>query len=263
LFFVANATAEFWQRAVQGAQDASRILGVELDVEIPRPDDLVDQQIAIIRSLNCTNYDGVAMSPAAPEAQVESINDLAGQTNVVTIDRDTDKSKRRCHVGYGQANAGRLAARLVRDQLSRSGKVLLLATAFSDDARNSNVCERLAGFKEQWEIPGQDNAMSCSIVEAAIDSDLAATLLDPELALIVALDCKAAESTLQALALQSDTRRVPMIAFEPNETIFDAVDDGRVCSAIFDDPYLSGFAAASTRPLYPCRAMALFFSTAK
>jgi ribose transport system substrate-binding protein len=243
LLFIGNATGDFWQRTVEGAQDAARMLGVELDVEMPTPDDLVDQQNSAVQRVSSTNYDGVAMSPAAPKSQVESINDLAGQTNVVTIDRDDDKSKRICHVGYCQSSAGGLVARLVRDQLSRPGKVVLLATTFSDDAQNTNVCERLAGFKEQWRLPAKDNAMTYSIVEAATDSDLAATLIDPELTFIVALDSKAAESALKALAAQSETRRVPMIAFEPNQAIFDAIDDGRVCSAIFDDPYLSGFTA--------------------
>jgi ribose transport system substrate-binding protein len=243
LLFIGNATGEFWQRAAEGARDAARMLDIELDMEMPRPDDLVDQQISVVQRLNTTNYDGVAMSPAAPESQVESINNLAGQTNVVTIDRDADKSKRMCHVGYCQTSAGRLVARLVRDQLLRPGKVVLLATTFSDDAQNADVCERLAGFKEQWDLSGQINAMSYSIVEAATASDLAATLVDSELALIVAFDSKAAEAGLTALAAQSKTRRVPMIAFEPNQAIFEAIDDGRVWSAIFDDPYRSGFTA--------------------
>jgi ABC-type sugar transport system substrate-binding protein len=243
LLFVGNTTSEYWQRAAQGAQDAARMLGVDLDVEMPTPDDLVDQQISVVRRLNSANYDGIAMSPAAPESQVESINDLAGETNVVTIDRDADKSKRMCHVGYCQVNAGRLVARLVREQLSRPGKVVLLTTVFSDEARNTNVCDRLDGFEEQWGPSGQDDAMRYSIVKIAADSNLAATLVDPELAFIVACDCKAAEAALKALASQSETRRIPMIAFEPNQAIFDAIDDGRVCSAIFDDPYLSGFTA--------------------
>jgi ribose transport system substrate-binding protein len=243
LLFIGNATGEFWQRAAEGARDAARMLGVELDMEMPAPNDLVDQQISVVQRLNSTNYDGVAMSPAAPESQVESINNLSGQTNIVTIDRDADGSKRMCHVGYCQTSAGRLVAGLVRDQLFRPGKVVLLATTFSDDAQNANVCERLAGFKEQWGLSGKINAMSYSLVEAATASDLAATLVDPKLALIIAFDSKAAESALKALAARSETRRVPMIAFEPNQAIFDAIDDGRVWSAIFDDPYRSGFTA--------------------
>src|SRR5262249_47699954 len=88
LLFIGNATGDFWQRAAEGARDAARMLGVELDVETPTPGDRVDQQITVARKVNSTSYDGVAISAAEPESQVESINNLAGRTNVVTIDRD-------------------------------------------------------------------------------------------------------------------------------------------------------------------------------
>jgi ABC-type sugar transport system substrate-binding protein len=93
--------------------------------------------------------------------------------------------------------------------------------------------------------------MPCSIVQVATDSktleplsqDLSAALADPELAFIVAFDSQSAESALKVLAARSESRRIPIIAFEPNQAIFAAIDDGRVCAAIFDDPYRTGFAA--------------------
>ena len=93
--------------------------------------------------------------------------------------------------------------------------------------------------------------MPCPIVQIAtgsktlerVSQDLSAALADPELAFIVAFDSKAAESALKALAARSESRRIPIIAFEPNQAIFDAIGDCRVCAAIFDDPYRSGFAA--------------------
>jgi ribose transport system substrate-binding protein len=247
MLFIGNATGEYWQRTLDGARDAAKAIGIELDVEMPTPNDLVDQQNSIVRTINSANYDGVAMSPADPESQVKPINDLASQTKLVTIDRDGCNLQRICHVGYCQASAGHLAARLVSDQLSRPGKIALLATSFSNDPRNENVTDRLAGFKDQWGPSGQDDL---TLVEAATDPALAATLADPELAFIVAFDSKAAVFALKTLAAQSETRRVPMIAFEPNQAIFDAIDDGRVSSAIFDDPYRSGFAAIERLDAY-------------
>jgi ABC-type sugar transport system substrate-binding protein len=120
------------------------------------------------------------------------------------------------------------------------------------------VNERLAGFKEIWGQCGQVDEMPCPILQVATDptnlepvsQDLSATVADPELAFIVAFDSKAAECALKALASRSETRRVPIIAFEPNQAIFDGIDDGRVCSAIFDDPYRSGFTAIQRLGLY-------------
>jgi hypothetical protein len=41
-----------------------------------------------------------------------------------------------------------------------------------------------------------------------------------------------------------------MITFDPNETIFAAIQDGRVTYAVFDDPYRSGFAAIEKLGVY-------------
>ena len=188
MLFVGNSTGEFWQRTLEGARDAAKAIGVELDVEMPTPNSLVDQQTSIVRKFSPAKYDGVALSPADPESEIEPINDLASQTKLVTIDRDGCKSRRMCHVGYCQASAGQLVARLVSDQLSRPGKVALLATSFSNVPRNENVTDRLAGFKEQWGSPGKDDSMQYPLVEAATDSALAATLADPDLAFIFAFD---------------------------------------------------------------------------
>lgn len=242
MLFVGNATGEFWQRSVEGARDAAKATGVELDVEMPTPNNL-NEQISIVRRINSGGYNGVAMSPANPESEIEPINDLASETKLVTVDRDGYESRRLCHVGYCQKNAGQLVARLVRDQLSRPGKVALFATTLSDTAQNTIVSERLAGFKEEWRTSGENNSTSNPIVEPATDSALAAALVDPQLAFVVAFDAKAAACALKALGAQSATRRVSMIAFDPNRAIFDAIDDGRVSLAIFEDPYRSGFAA--------------------
>jgi ribose transport system substrate-binding protein len=242
MLFIGNATSEFWQRSVEGARDAAKAVGVELDVEMPTPNDL-DEQTSIVRRINSGGYNGVAMSLASPESEIDPINDVASQTKLVTVDRDGCKSRRMCHVAYSQTSAGQHAARLVRDQLSRPGKVALLATALSDATRNNNVSERLAGFKEEWRASEEDNPTSNPIIEPTADSALAAVLVDPQVAFIVAFDAKTAAFALKTLAAQPAKHRVPMIAFDPNRAIFDAIDDGRVLLALFDDPYRSGFAA--------------------
>jgi ABC-type sugar transport system substrate-binding protein len=127
--------------------------------------------------------------------------------------------------------------------LSQRGKIVLLATTFSDDPQNANVCQRLAGFKDECQTIEQYEAIQSTVIEIDAESDLSTTLVDPELAAIIAFDSKAAESALKVLAARKDHRRVPMISFDPTSAILDAIEDGRVRSAIYDDPYRSGFKA--------------------
>ena len=143
-----------------------------------------------------------------------------------------------------------LAARLVGHQLTRAGTIALLATTFSEDFRNANVSDRLAGFKEIWGPLGRYELKPCPIIEVATSADISAALADPELAYIVAFDSKSAEAALDALDAQAKKRCVPIVAFDPSEAVFDAIGDGRVQSAIFHDPYRSGFAAIERLGVY-------------
>src|SRR4051794_18326504 len=188
MLLIGDGTGEYWRNTLAGAQDAARELGVDLEV-IATLDDLVDQQTTSARRINPADYDGVAISPADPESQIG----IASGTKLVTFDRDGYTSQRLCHIAFAEETAGALVARHVGDQLSRPGKVALIATSFADDAQNSNVTERLVGFKEQWGPCGQNPALRCPVIQIAIDAkkleppspDLSTTLADPELSFIV------------------------------------------------------------------------------
>jgi ribose transport system substrate-binding protein len=247
LLLIESGIGEGAQRTLAGARAAAQSLGFELDVATPAPDDIANRQAAIVQKIKPVDYAGVAFCPAAPEAQIDLINDLARKTKLITVGTDCDKSRRLSHIGFSQSNAGALAARVVGDELSRQGKVALLTSKLANAAPNTRVTDRLNRFKQMW----VEHPTDCPIIEADIDSndvehmshDLATILADPELAFIVAFDSKAAESALKVLATLSRTRRVPMIAFDPSSAIFDAIDNGRACVAIFDDPYVNGFTA--------------------
>ncbi len=257
LLLIGSGSEENWQRTVEGARAAAKELNIALDVELPTSND-ANWQNALVRETKLSAYDGIVISPIDPDSQMELLNDLAGRTKLVTIDRDSEESKRLCHIAYSQASEGRLAARLVAERLSRPGKVALLISTVSDDPRDTKTNQRLAGFKEMWGPSGPNEALPCPIIQVATDSensgprrqDLCTILTDPELAYIVALDSKAAAAALDALAGQSETQHLPIIAFDPSEAIFDAIDDGRVCSAIFDDPYQVGYTAIQRLDAY-------------
>src|SRR4051812_19083289 len=85
MLLIGGETGEYWQRTVAGAQAAARELGIELDVKMPAPENLLDQQLAIMRKINPGDYDGVAFSPADPDSQIEQINHLASRTKLVTV----------------------------------------------------------------------------------------------------------------------------------------------------------------------------------
>ena len=83
-----------------------------------------------------------------------------------------------------------------------------------------------------------------------MSTDLATLLAEPGLAYIVALDSQSAEFVLAAQATISLSHRAPIVALDPNDAIFDAVQDGRASCAVFGDPYFCGFTAIERLGIY-------------
>ncbi len=83
------------------------------------------------------------------------------------------------------------------------------------------------------------------------DSELLAkSLLDSDVRMIVAFDTKATEAAIGLTAKLPAAQRPAVLAFDPSAAVFDAIEDGRVCSAIVDDPYRDGFEAIQRLAMY-------------
>jgi ABC-type sugar transport system substrate-binding protein len=70
------------------------------------------------------------------------------------------------------------------------------------------------------------------------------------LALLVAFDTKSAESALKAMATWPESKRIPIVAFDPSAVVLDAIEDGRVTSALLNDPYQDGYEAIERLAIY-------------
>ena len=250
VLLICSATDEAWQRTLVGAREAAKEFGVELRAEAPAPDQTVEQQSELVRKIHPAEFAGIAISPEDAAAQVEVINDLASRTKLVTIGNDAENSKRLCHVGFCQTNAGAKAASMVREGLTRPGQVVLLTTVAST-GRNEIVRERLAGFQEKW-AEDRDYASKYPAIAVSIDGNdsLLEALADPKLALIVAFDVEAADSVIKATSAWTESKRIPIIALDTDEMILAAIEDGRVWSAVFNDPYEDGYEAIHRLAIY-------------
>jgi ribose transport system substrate-binding protein len=257
ILFVGDGAGESWARIEAGARAAAHDFGISVRFESPAPEgDPLDQQTAILRKINYADCDGVAFCPAEPTSQAELINALADDTKLVTVGKDTEESHRLCNVGFCAYSTGRMAAWLARAELPRDGKVVLL---YSEAELNTDVSERLEGFKEAWaEVDDKDTFERHSIVSIDVNSanimsttdDGRATLIHSQVAIVIAFDTEAAEAAIDSFGAQRQTARIPIIAFDPNSDVLDAIDDGRVDLAIYDDPYRKGYEAIERLALY-------------
>jgi ABC-type sugar transport system substrate-binding protein len=264
VLLIGNGGSDEWKRVVAGARAAADILNIELHVEATvggHANSRVAalEQAAAIQNLNLPAFDGVAFFPADAESQIELVNYIAGQTKLVTLGRDCDNSKRLCYVGVCDGNDGRAAARMVRERMTRPGKVALVSPSDLDARGEREVSERLHGFREQWnELGDLANYKICEFAIASTDRTLDASLGEPpllevlgdaELAYIVAFDVQSAEHAMELFAGTADGR-VPIIAFGASDSIFTGIEDGRVEAAVCHDPHRDGFEAMQRLDVY-------------
>ena len=146
--------------------------------------------------------------------------------------------------------AGAKAAWIARRELTRDGQIALLTTAASS-GQDEIVRERLTGFQEVWATHA-DNAAHYPIMVVPVDADgsLSKTLSNPKLALIVAFDVEAAELAIKATASRPESERIPIVTLDTSEIVLDAIEDGRVSSAVFNDVYEDGYEAVRRLAMY-------------
>jgi ribose transport system substrate-binding protein len=257
IMLIGNAGGQQWQRTLAGAQAAAREFGVELRFESPALNETAEQQSAVMRKVDLVECDGVALLPVEPISQVTLINELASRTKLVTVGNDAENSKRLCNIAFCPKNAGAKAAMLARQDMRRPGKVALLTAGVSVGPDESAREQLISGFNAAW-ARDAETAARCTTIAIAIEraggeqavGGLSATLADAELALLVAFDVKSAESALEAMTTWPESKRIPIVAFDPSVAVLDAIEDGRVTSAVLNDPYQDGYEAIERLAIY-------------
>lgn len=256
VLIIGDGRTETWPSMTAGARAAALQFGLDVCFERPKPGDSCNDQSRLLSELDLSPFAGVAVSPVNPDTQCDQINDLAGRTNLVTFGKDCDKSRRLCHVGYYQNGTGRMVAHIVHQTLQPGDQIALLHIS---DTANSDVRERLEGFRaawEEWDVGHPSGEVS--IVEVLIDSrnetqasqDLARAVQNPRLATVIAFDQSASELVADTLAQTVHSNLPNVIAFEPTAKVLDAIESGRVSFTVYNDPYRQGYEVVERLSMY-------------
>jgi ribose transport system substrate-binding protein len=256
LVFVTGGTGPYWQATIEGAQAAARSLQAKLLVESPEKQENLEDQQEILRKIDKTKVDGLAVSPLDAEQQVELIDQLCEGLRVVTFDSDAPKSKRLSHVGTSNFSAGRMCARLVSEAIPDGGEIAV----FLANATKENLIDRKGGFQERISQLADDveegqEAPKYKIVgfleDNGSDEKCVANLVQvlkehPKVNCLVTLNARQGPVVLAHLEQVGKLEQVQIITFDTNEATLAAIESGRVYATIAQDPYRFGYEAVRT-----------------
>ncbi len=248
---------DFWEIVISGAKNAAKDYKADLTVLEPKPSEY-DSQSSIIFGLDPTEFDGIAVSPAAPIDQTKMLSRLATQTYLVTYDNDAPLSLRHCYIGTNNTAAGRLCGRLVKEALPEGGQVAIFIGDLTRDnarLRRNGVIETLISgvegeLAEDYPANQELSGNGFVIVKTYLDGsdpkkaeqNVVTALKDyPELVGMIGLYGYNGPAILKEVSKADKVGEVKIIAFDEFENTLQGIVDGAIHATVLQDPYKYGY----------------------
>jgi ribose transport system substrate-binding protein len=250
--FVTNNPEDFWTIAEKGARDAAEKYGVEVDFRRPDKGD-TSIQMNIVNELVAKGVKGVAVSVINPEEQTPDLKNVAGKTNLLTVDNDATESGRLCYIGTDNYEAGKAVGRLVKEVMPNGGTIAIFVgqiTPINARLRFQGVVDELAGQKDaKGPTYGKytlykndaitDNASRQTCVDNAKDAIEKVKGVDS--VCMVGLWAYNAPAILEAAKSKNAAGKIKIVSFDEYPDTLTAIENGEIYATVVQDPYNFGF----------------------
>jgi len=242
--FVTNNSSDFWNIAAKGVSKAEKDLGIKAEVFRPMKTEVSEQQ-RIIEDLMVQNFDGLAICAINPDAMTPLLDRVAAKMPVVVHDSDAPKSQRKAFVGTDNVAAGKLAGQAAIDALKAAniskGKIAIFVGRI--DMQNS--IDRKRGIDETLGkqpgieilpvfLDGADRNKAKKNVEDALARY-------PDLVMVMGLWSYNGPAMVDAVKASTRAKKPVVVAFDEEEEVLKAVQDGTIFATIVQRPFQFGY----------------------
>ncbi|MDG1138264.1 MAG: sugar-binding protein [Opitutales bacterium] len=259
--YVTNGVDPFWDLCAAGVRIAEKEFGVSCEVLMP-PKGVVDQK-RMMETLLAKGIDGIAVSPVDAENQTPFLNEVAGNTILITNDSDAPKSKRLIFIGTNNYKAGRSLGGLVKKALPEGGEVMLFVGRLEQlnaRQRRQGVIDALLGRPEQsleqvkYDPVDATNLTSegskYTILDTRTDNfDKARAKSNAEDAIakykdlrcMVGLFAYNPPSCIDAIKEANKLGAIKVCGFDEQDSLLQAITDGHAYGTISQQPWKYGY----------------------
>ena len=254
--FINNGPADFWKHATVGAHKAGKDFNV--DVTVITPLNATDQTRKV-EDLLTRGVDGIAISPIDPDNQVDTINNAAAKTILLTHDSDAPLTNRLLYIGMDNYRAGLMCGKTLREAMPDGGKVMIFVGRLDQD----NAKRRRTGFIDAFlgleADPNHNYPSGQELVSADKKYTVLGTMTDqfdkakakanvedavtskPDIAGMVGLFGYNPPLILEGLDRVSKLGKIKVMAFDEDEGTLQGIKDGNVVATIVQNPYQYGY----------------------
>lgn len=243
-----NIAVPFWVPVRQGAEDAGKLLGVEVqftgpsDFNLPRQRDILQAAIA-------SGVDGIGTTMPDTEAFDDIVDEaLARGIPIIAFNAD-DPNRRMAYIGQDNVEAGRAMGRKILELLPDGGQVLLAIHT----PGHLSLEQRLSGIKEVLDQAGN---IKYDVVATTTDLVRATTLIDSyyqghqDTVGMFSVDDIGGSAIAQFVDQAGLKGKVVCGGFDLVPEIMLAIADGRCQFTVDQQPYLQGFQTVIQLYLY-------------
>lgn len=238
--FVTNNVSDFWKIAEAGVRKGEKEFDAICDIKMPTQGTAAEQKV-ILEDLVTKGVTGVAISPVNPDSQTDVLNKAASRLNLICMDSDAPKSKRRFYVGTSNVDAGKVAGEQILKAIPKGGKVMLFVGTL--DAQNA--ADRYKGIQEvlkkdaKYKILG---VMTDDTNHTKARANVEDTLTKhPDVACLVGLWSYNGPAIVNAVKAAKKVGKVQIVCFDEQDDTLKGVQDGAIHSTVVQKPFEFGY----------------------
>ena len=256
--YVTNGIDPFWDLCAAGVRQAEAEFGVKCEIHMP-PKGLADQK-SILETLLAKGIKGIAVSPIDADGQTQFLNEIAGQTKLITHDADAPKSDRLVYIGTDNYKAGRALGQLVKEAIPDGGEVAIFVGRLEQlnaRLRRQGLIDELLDRPHQTlgqvkidEVSKIFKGEKYTIVDTRTDNFVmdaaksnaedAITKYD-NLACMVGLFAYNPPRCLQAIKEAGKLGKIKVCGFDEDDALLQAIKDGHAYGTISQQPWKYGY----------------------
>jgi ribose transport system substrate-binding protein len=247
IVLIAQSNGEFWTTVRMGAEAAAKEFDVKLTFDAPADETDTKTQIELVNKYLAYGADGLVLAANDYKKLSASVAkaDRLG-VPVVAIESDIDSRKVRSFVGTDNYEAGRQAARKMKELVGTRGRFLILG--YAAGARNGDRREQ--GIRDEWagEPAMQVVATAQCGLRSASCSRKTQELLAGQQGIdgILALSSPAATGAAVQIQKMKLAGQIKLVAFDNSPEELEWLQEGIIQATVIQSPFSMGYLGVKT-----------------
>jgi ribose transport system substrate-binding protein len=245
-----GSTHTHWKSVRAGAEQAGKELGVEIIWQGPQKEDDRQMQIQVVQNFVSRGVNGILMAPLDDRALVPPVKAaISRKIPVVIFDSRLTGNDFSAYVATDNYAGGKLCAKQLAEELGGKGKVILLRYnegSASTQEREKGFLDGMKEYAPQVVFLSENQYAGATIEKAFQSSQNLLNQFGGEVQGIFASNESATQGMLRALEQKGLAGKVKFVGFDVNQTLLNAIKDGKLQGAAIQDPVKMGYEGVKT-----------------